>query len=157
MLNGGRAWRLLLVGLVGWLCGVAAGAQETRWPVVLERADGVAVEFALARAASPTTRERGLMGRRHLAPKSGMIFDFGADEAIVMWMKDTFVPLDMLFISAAGAVVDIQYNTTALSEAYLPSQHPARYVIEINAGEAPQFGLLPGARLRLPPNFPTDP
>lgn len=97
------------------------------------------------------------MGRRELAAKQGMIFDFGADDFIVMWMKDTFVSLDMLFISAAGALVDIQYNTTVRSESLLPGKLPARYVIEINAGEARQFGLVPGARLRLPANFPTGP
>ena len=147
----------LLLGLVAGLWAVLVAAEEVLWPVALERADGVSVQFTLARAASPHSREQGLMGRRELAAKQGMIFDFGADDFIVMWMKDTFVSLDMLFISAAGALVDIQYNTTVRSESLLPGKLPARYVIEINAGEARQFGLVPGARLRLPANFPTGP
>ena len=147
----------LLLGLAAGLWAVLVATEEVLWPVTLEGADGVLVPFTLARAASPHSRKQGLMGRWELAAQQGMIFDFGADNFIVMWMKDTRVPLDMLFISAAGVLVDIQYNTTMGSESLLPGKLPARYVIEINAGEARQFGLLPGARLRLPANFPTGP
>ncbi len=148
--------RALLLGglLAGLLLSAVTAAATPFFTVRLEPAKGEAVSLQLEPALSPAARRRGLMDRQSLPAGHGMIFDFGHDQPVVMWMKNTPLPLDMIFINAQGEVVDLISRTTPLSETYLPARRPARYVIEINAGEAEAAGLGPGARLRLPANFP---
>ena len=146
---------LLLAGaLLGLLLGAARLAAAPRFDVTLAGAQGRVLGLQLELAMSPAERHRGLMGRQVLPNGQGMIFDFGRDQPLVMWMKNTPLPLDMIFINAQGEVVDLIPRTTPLSETYLPARRPARYVIEINAGEAAAAGVAVGDRLRLPANFP---
>lgn len=141
---------LLLSLLLNALCN--AGPQL--FAASIERADGTAASFQLELAMRPAERRQGLMGRTALPAGQGMIFDFGRDQPLVMWMKNTPLPLDMIFINANGAVVDLITHTTPMSETLLPARRPARYVIELNAGEAGRQAIVPGSRLRLPANFP---
>lgn len=87
-------------------------------------------------------RERGLMFFRQW-PKEihGVLFLFDRSETLAMWMKNTYIPLDILFMDAAGKVVHIATNTTPLSEATISSQQPARAVLEIPAGAAKKWQL----------------
>jgi len=149
-----RRGLLLASVLAGLLLSAAQLAASVLFTVVLEPPQGGAVSLQLEPAMSPAARRRGLMQRQSLPAGHGMIFDFGSDQPVVMWMKNTPLPLDMIFVNAQGEVVDLITRTTPLSETYLPARRPARYVIEINAGEAEAAGLAPGARLRLPANFP---
>ena len=138
--------------LLGLLLNAACLAGPPLFAIGIERADGTRVSFELA--MRPAERRQGLMGRAALPAGQGMIFDFGRDQPIVMWMKDTPLPLDMIFINDNGDVVDLITHTTPMSEALLPARRPARYVIELNAGEAATQAIDAGDRLRLPANFP---
>lgn len=127
------------------------------------RAAGESVEFALSKAAvitakgrfdftvemalNPEQLRRGLQGRAHMAPSAGMLFDFGPPQPVSMWMKDTPLSLDMLFIDAAGIVVNIAEATTPFSLATIASQGPVRAVMELNAGTARRIGAKPGDRV----------
>jgi uncharacterized membrane protein (UPF0127 family) len=93
------------------------------------------------------SRTRGLMFRKSLAPDRGMLFDFKTERPLAFWMKNTLIPLDMVFIRADGTIRSIARNTTPLSEAPVPSGGPVRAVLEIPGGRAAQLGILPGDRV----------
>ncbi|HYD44411.1 MAG TPA: DUF192 domain-containing protein [Phenylobacterium sp.] len=93
------------------------------------------------------TRARGLMHRKSLAPNRGMLFDFKTERPVAFWMKNTLIPLDMIFVRADGRILSIARNTTPLSEAPVPSGGPVRAVLEIPGGRAAQLGVLPGDRV----------
>ena len=95
-------------------------------------------------------RERGLMFRRFLPQDRGMLFDFGTERPVMMWMKNTYLPLDMIFISRAGKVSGTRQNTEPLSEKIIPSGAPAYGVLEVNAGTAARIGLRIGDDVRHP-------
>jgi len=92
-------------------------------------------------------RMRGLMFREHLEEDQGMLFLFPTEEPLSFWMKDTPLPLDIIFLSAERTIVTIQKNTVPFSEASVPSDRPARYVVEVNAGFADRHRLAPGDRV----------
>ena len=95
-------------------------------------------------------RARGLMNRRFMAQDRGMLFDFKREEPVAMWMKNTYLSLDMVFIDKSGKVVNIAENTEPLSERIIPSAGPVLAVLELNAGTARRLGLKPGDRLHHP-------
>ncbi len=91
--------------------------------------------------------ERGLMYRRQMAADRGMLFDFGAVQPVTMWMRNTYLPLDMVFIAADGRVVSVKRDAEPLSEATIPSGGDVLGVLEVNAGTAARIGLKPGDRV----------
>jgi uncharacterized membrane protein (UPF0127 family) len=93
---------------------------------------------------SEQERERGLMFRKYLPKDRGMLFDFPVEEPIMMWMKNTYIPLDMVFMDHDGRVVGIARNAEPLSETIIPSGAPAAGVLEINGGEADTLGIKTG-------------
>ena len=95
-------------------------------------------------------RERGLMFRRFLPQERGMLFDFAIERPVMMWMKNTYLPLDMIFIGRAGKVVGLAENTEPLSQKIIPSGAPAYGVLEVNAGTAARIGLRIGDSVRHP-------
>ncbi|WP_187193689.1 MULTISPECIES: DUF192 domain-containing protein [unclassified Methylobacterium] len=95
-------------------------------------------------------RSRGLMFRRHMAPEHGMLFDFERAEPVTMWMKNTYLPLDMLFIRPDGTVSRIAADTEPLSTAIIPSGSPVSAVLELNAGTAAKLGIQAGDRIEHP-------
>ena len=107
-------------------------------------------EFSVEVMRSPQQLERGLMFRRFLPQDQGMLFDFGTQRPVAMWMKNTFLPLDMIFIARSGKVVGIAENTEPLSEKIIPSGAPAYAVLEVNAGTASRIGLRAGDTVRHP-------
>lgn len=106
----------------------------------------VAVEIAKRNAE----RMRGLMYRKELGDNAGMLFIFEEERALEFWMKNTCIPLDMIFISDKGIVVGIEENTPTLSTATFGPSCPARFVLEVNAGWARKHGVRPGTRVDLP-------
>ncbi len=107
-------------------------------------------EFSVEVMRSEPQRERGLMFRRFLPQDRGMLFDFGTERPVMMWMKNTYLPLDMIFISRAGKVSGLAENTEPLSEKIIPSGAPAYGVLEVNAGTAARIGLRIGDDVRHP-------
>ena len=137
---------LLALVLLAGLRPVNAAERD----VLVIRNDGVAVLFSIEIADTAPERAQGLMHRAALNPRSGMLFDFGRETAIRMWMKDTLIPLDMLFAGDDGRIRHIVSDTVPYSESLIESPEPARYVLEINGGEAQRLGLEPGDRFLLP-------
>lgn len=90
------------------------------------------------------------MFRKDLPATQGMLFVFPREEPLSFWMKNTPLPLDIVFISAARTVVNIIANTTPFSENPLPSGTPAQFVLEVHAGFCQRHGITAGARVDLP-------
>lgn len=99
---------------------------------------------------TPDQRARGLMHRNYLPPDRGMLFDFGRSEPVAMWMQNTYIPLDMLFIRADGTVARIAENTEPLSTRTIPSGEPVLSVLEVNGGTAARLGIKPGDKVEHP-------
>ncbi len=106
--------------------------------------------FAVELARTPAERERGLMFVRELPEGRGMLFDFERDQEVAMWMRNTFIPLDMLFIRADGRIHRIAENTEPMSERIIPSGGPVRAVLEVIGGTARKLGITAGDRVAHP-------
>ena len=133
--------------IAGVLVSFGARAEE---PLCLEARSGAVHRYEVEVAATPHERSQGLMFRRELAPRTGMLFDFGRDEIARMWMKNTFIPLDMVFADRYGMVRRIVRHARPRSFDTISSRVPVRAVLEINGGEAERIGLAPGDRMRHP-------
>lgn len=125
----------------------AVAAERSALTVVTAKGEHV---FQVEVADTNETRAKGLMFRTEMAADAGMLFDFKTEQPVYFWMKNTYLPLDMIFIRANGTVARIEANTVPLSERSVPSGSPVRYVLEINAGRAAQIGLKPGDVVRHP-------
>jgi len=123
-----------------------AGCRD-RGPVAVIRGPAAAVEVSLEVAATPAERARGLMYRTSLAEGRGMLFVFDEDRNHSFWMKNTLIPLDMLFIARDGTVVGIHPNATPLSTADIAVGKLSRYVLEVPGGYAARHGIVAGAQV----------
>ena len=103
--------------------------------------------FAIEVMRTDEERARGLMFRRFMPADRGMLFDFKTEQPVLMWMKNTYIPLDMIFISRNGTVTSVAANTEPMSERTISSGPPAFAVLEVNAGVAAKIGLKPGDRV----------
>ncbi|WP_108659652.1 DUF192 domain-containing protein [Acuticoccus kandeliae] len=103
--------------------------------------------FTIEIADDPVERAQGLMFRETMARDHGMLFDFGREAPRAFWMKNTPLPLDIIFTRGDGTVVSIAKHTTPFSTDSIPSDGPARFVFEVNAGVADEIGLAPGDTL----------
>ncbi len=92
----------------------------------------------------------GLMFRKELPKKTGMLFNFGSERRMSMWMKNTYIPLDMLFINQRGIIVDIAEHTTPHSLETITSRRPASAVLEIPAGTSNHYGIRVGDTVQHP-------
>jgi len=90
------------------------------------------------------------MFRRSLPANAGMLFDYRIPTRISMWMKNTYIPLDMIFIGADGKIINIAQRAVPLSEATISSRGRARAVLEVNGGTAARLGIKPGDRVESP-------
>ncbi|MET0547315.1 MAG: DUF192 domain-containing protein [Caulobacterales bacterium] len=99
-------------------------------------------------ANNEAAREKGLMNRAEMAADRGMLFDLGEDRVARMWMKNTLIPLDMVFIRANGEVASIAKNAEPMSLAIISSGVRVRAVLELNAGQADKIGLKPGDHVK---------
>ena len=131
----------------------AAAAPKPPLPIYVQAPkSGLRLEVA----ADPAARERGLMNRTALHPHFGMIFVFAGEQPVTFWMKNTLIPLDMIFVDTDGAVTSIAPDVPATKRTTPNERIPrragrAKYVIELNAGEAARDGLVVGTTLHLPP------
>jgi uncharacterized protein len=131
---------------VGLLQGGAAMEAQT-----LEIASRTGVHtFSVELAVSEEERAHGLMFRKQLAEGQGMLFDFKREQEVSMWMENTYIPLDMIFIRRDGRILRIAENTEPLSRAIIPSGGPVLAVLEVIGGTAKKLGIAPGDRVGAP-------
>jgi uncharacterized membrane protein (UPF0127 family) len=105
-------------------------------------------KFTVEIATTPAQMEQGLMFRRAMAPDAGMLFVFKTPSQGSMWMKNTFIPLDMLFIDREGRIINIAERRVPESLDTAAAAAPARAVLELNGGTAARLGIQPGDRVR---------
>jgi uncharacterized protein len=106
------------------------------------------IKFDVDLALTDAERSHGLMFRKELGPYEGMLFDFYKEAPVAFWMKNTLIPLDMVFIAADGTIRHIHANAVPLSTDAIPSQFPVRAVLEINGGSARLLGIKPGDKVK---------
>ncbi len=128
------------------VCGLSPGRAAALEKLTFETATGPHT-FMVEVAVTPEEREVGLMYRRSMPADHGMLFDFGKSDEIAMWMQNTYLSLDMVFVAADGRVRRIERATQPLSTRVIPSEGPVRYVVELVAGAAERIGLKPGDRV----------
>jgi hypothetical protein len=119
-------------------------------PVVVVHGDEGPARVRVELALDAADQARGLMWRTQLDRNAGMLFVFGHERDRSFWMKNTPLPLDIIYIDAGGKVVSVAERTTPYSLASIPSSAPAKYVLEVNAGFARAHGVRPGSRVELP-------
>ncbi len=145
----GRAWSVALALLaLGVLAANGARADEFD-SLSIDTASGVHA-FKVEIAADEAARERGLMYRRFMPADRGMLFEFDREAPVAFWMKNTYIPLDMIFIARDGSVTRIAADAEPLSEALVPSGGPCAAVLELNGGIAARIGLKVGDKVRHP-------
>ncbi len=105
------------------------------------------MKFKVEIADDDAERQHGLMGRKSLAPDRGMLFDFQEEREQSFWMKNTLIPLDIIYIAEDGTIVSIAAMTTPMSEQSIPSNGPASGVLEIAGGRAGELGIAPGDKV----------
>jgi len=141
-LAGSLASLVLALMLIWPLAACAAGDDRA----VLHTSTGDH-EFTVEIAETAAERNQGLMFRQELADNAGMLFDFQEDRPTSFWMRNTFIPLDMIFIGSDGIVRNIHENAIPHDPTGIPSDGPVRFVLEIAGGRAREIGLMPGDRL----------
>jgi len=124
----------------------AAPAAPAFEPLEIVTAKGP-VHFDVAVADDEAERQQGLMFRTILGEHEGMLFDFHAVQPVAFWMKNTLIPLDMIFIGGDGVVVNIAENTQPYSLDPVPSTGPVLAVLEIGGGLSAEMGIRPGDRV----------
>lgn len=133
------------------LAGAAAEDLAERFEIAVITVEGAAACHRLEAwlALDADQRARGLMYVRELPADQGMLFIYPAERRVSMWMKNTLIPLDMIFIRADGTVANVVADTTPLSVESIHSAGPVRAVLELSGGGAARFGLEPGRRVYL--------
>jgi len=138
---------------------VAPEGQEPKTPAVSEpevvfQTESGEVRVQLEVVASPALTQRGLMYRKHLAPDRGMLFVFGADRVRSFWMKNTLIPLDMLFVRSDFTIAGIVHDAVPLTLTSRSVGIKTRYVIEVNGGWTAKHGVVDESTVRFE-NMPT--
>ncbi len=127
-----------------------SGRADTASNGVLEIASGeIRHHFDVEIADESEERSRGLMFRDFLSPESGMLFIYPREQIASFWMKNTFIPLDMLFIADDGTILQIAPKTVPHSLEPVQSERPVRAVLEINGGQAEAMGIEVGDTVKL--------
>jgi uncharacterized protein len=127
----------------------AVQAADPLSPLTINSASGPH-RFNVELADTPEKRSVGLMHRSAMAADSGMLFDFKVDGQVTMWMRNTRIPLDMLFITRDGRIANIAERTVPFSETTIPSKGPVRAVLELNGGTAARLKIKAGDRVDHP-------
>ena len=127
--------------------GGGAGFTKEGELVFMSPQGGVRGKIDIEIAETPVDREIGLMVRRELDESQGMLFVFPAEDYLSFWMKNTLLPLDIIFVNAEKNIVTIHRNTVPLAETSYGSTEPARYVVEIVAGLAGRLDIQVGDRV----------
>lgn len=158
----GRPIRTTTVALALGLAGACAFGCGGRRPELHDAASAAAVLHVLQvagrsvkveLAVNLNQRDLGLMHRTHLDPDAGMLFVFRDDQPRSFWMRNTLIPLDVVFMDADGTVQNIAHGEPLVEVPTVNSLRPARLVLELNAGWSEEHGLQPGQRIEIPPGI----
>src|ERR1700753_1927857 len=139
---------LALAGALWMFAGEGARAASVQ-PLEIVTKSGVHV-FSVEMATTEEEKTTGLMYRKELAEGKGMLFDFTPEQEVSMWMKNTYISLDMIFIRADGRILRIGENTEPMSTKIIGSRGLAKGVLEVIAGTAQKYGIAPGDRVANP-------
>ena len=146
-------WMMLPLGaaivVLVTLCANPVAQAASIQPLEIATKSGVRV-FSVEMATTEEEKQTGLMYRKELADGKGMLFDFSPEQQISMWMKNTYISLDMIFIRADGRILRIAENTEPLSTKIISSGGLAKGVLEVAAGTAQKYGIQPGDRVAHP-------
>ncbi len=142
---------LLALGLLLWLQNSVGAEPGTvvfgQTVVTVETRQGVQ-SFQVEVARTPKQLSQGLMYRTELAEDAGMLFLFPRERRVSMWMRNTLIPLDMIFITGSGRVAEVVPDTRPLSEDMITARQPVQAVLEVRAGTAASLGIHPEDRVR---------
>jgi len=142
--------RIVAAAMIALFAFVATGVTAAEMqPLEIVTKSGVHV-FTVEMAKTEQERATGLMYRKELAEGRGMLFDFSPEQPVSMWMKNTFIPLDMIFIRSDGRILRIAENTEPHSEKIISSGGLAKGVLEVIGGTARKYGIQPGDRVAHP-------
>jgi len=144
-----RRLNWLFAGLLAAFVAVTLARADNLTPLAIATASGTQ-RFMVELADTPERRAVGLMHRQSMPADHGMLFDFKADAQVAMWMHNTRIPLDMLFIAKDGRIVNIAERAVPFSETTIPSKGPVRAVLELNGGTSARLGIKPGDRVSHP-------
>jgi uncharacterized membrane protein (UPF0127 family) len=141
----------IVIAALGWfgigpLQGQTGGRPDR---ITIESRGGGRHVFTVEWAVTEAERSQGLMFRQQMAEDHGMIFDFGSQQPLTFWMKNTPLSLDMIFIHEDGTIYRIEQRTTPFSENTVPSGASVRYVLEVLGGTSRKLGIQAGDRVRL--------
>lgn len=131
-------------------------AAFTRDVLIISATAHACYRFDVYLAIDRAQTRRGLMHVRNLPPMTGMLFVYESDDYYSMWMKNTYIPLDMVFVRSDGTVSSVIRNTEPQSLRSLAAVEPVRYVLELNAGLTEQFSIDAGSRLLWGPMLSDD-
>jgi uncharacterized protein len=118
--------------------------------ITIEKTGGSRDVFSVEMALTGPQQEQGLMYRTALEEGSGMLFVFDRTQRLSFWMKNTLIPLDLLFIGPDGTIRHIHRNAVPLDESGIPSRHPARAVLELAGGQCARRGIKEGDKVLHP-------
>ena len=139
-----KAVRLTLLFLVlAVACRIGAAAAQ---PLTIH-AGGSTYKFEVELATTPAERAQGLMFRKAMAANAGMLFLYPSEQQVAFWMKNTLIPLDMLFLKADGSIAHIAHNAVPLDETPIDSGAPVKAVLEVKGGTAAALGIKEGDRV----------
>jgi uncharacterized membrane protein (UPF0127 family) len=151
-----RLFPVLILAVAAWAALVVVAPSSAqiklqrfeRDALTIETADGRRHAFEVELALTGPQHAQGLMFRRSLAEDAGMLFLYSRAGTLSMWMKNTAIPLDMMFIAPDGYIVDVAERTVPYSLETISSRIPASAVLEVNGGTIAQLGIQPGDRVR---------
>jgi uncharacterized protein len=132
-----------------WMLAGSGARAASIQPLEIVTKTGVHV-FSVEMATTEEEKTTGLMYRKELPEGKGMLFDFTPEQEVSMWMKNTYISLDMIFIRADGRILRVAENTEPLSTKIIPSRGLAKGVLEVIAGTAQKYGIQPGDRVAHP-------
>jgi uncharacterized membrane protein (UPF0127 family) len=147
-----RTLLLLTSAAFAILPAFSAGAQFQRFDtseLTILSATG-SHRFTVEVAETPGQMEQGLMFRRTMAPDAGMLFDYKVPTVATMWMRNTLIPLDMLFVDGQGRIINIHQRAVPLALDMISAAGPVRAVIELNGGTTERLGIVPGDKVQHP-------
>jgi len=142
----------LLLMLIAWPHALALAANlpddlpESELAIL--SADGQRHDFTVLLATKPAELARGLMFVTEMDEQQGMLFDFGETRPVSMWMRNTALPLDMLFIRADGTISEIAAQTVPYTRTSIVSKDPVRFVLEVLGGTSKRLGIAAGDRVQ---------